>query len=78
MTDETEYRVEYKLTRRQPGEEDFAEIGFGSSGAWHSVQFAAHIVHSDIENGTWETEPGQPAPENILADVREALSRDWD
>lgn len=57
MTDNTtmttEYRVEFQITRRRAGEPDFTEIGFGSSGAWHSLEQAAHIAQSAIQNGEY-------------------------
>ena len=59
------YRIDYTITRRLPDEEDFAEIGFGSSGAWSSLDAAAYAIESDIQNGTWETLPGQPNPSEL-------------
>jgi hypothetical protein len=61
----TEYRIDYTITRRQEGEEDFTEIGFGSSGAWESVNAAEYAMGSDIENRQWETTEGQPDPEDV-------------
>lgn len=65
MDDATEYRIEYQITRRLPGEDDFAEIGFGSSGAWSDVNQCAHTLESDIQNRQWETEAGQPDPDEV-------------
>ena len=65
------YRIEYSITRRLPDEDDFTEIGFGSSGAWSSLDAAAYAVESDIQNGTWETLPGHPDPDDVLAEIRE-------
>jgi len=69
MDDETEYRVEYQITRRLPGEDDFTEIGFGSSGAWSSIDMCVHIVGSAVQNGEWETEPGMPLPKEVIWDA---------
>lgn len=66
MNDETEFRIEFTITRRQPGEDDFTEIGFGSSGAWASLDQCTHMVDSVVTNGEWETEPGQPDSESVL------------
>jgi len=63
-----EYRIDYTITRRREGEEDFTEIGFGSSGAWESVDGAEHAMSSDIENRQWETKPGMPDPESVDKD----------
>lgn len=63
--EETEYRIEYQIQRRQPGEDDFTEIGFGSSGAWTSPDQAAYVLSSAVQNRGWETEPGQPDPDTI-------------
>jgi hypothetical protein len=30
----TEYRIEFTIQRREDGDDDFEDIGFGSSGAW--------------------------------------------
>lgn len=61
----TEYRVEFSITRRQDGEGDFTEIGFGSSGAWDGVDAAVYAVESMIQNREWENEPGQPASKEV-------------
>ena len=65
------YRIEYTITRRLPDEEDFTEIGFGSSGAWSSLGAAAYAIESDIQNGTWETLPGQPDPAELDKETME-------
>lgn len=62
---EIEYRIEYQILRQAPGEDDFTEIGFGSSGAWDDVDSALHAVASYIQNRQWETEQGQPEPEEV-------------
>ncbi len=60
-----EYRITFAIERQQPGDDDFTEIGFGSSGAWDSLEQAVHIVSSDIQNWQWETEGDMPSPESI-------------
>ena len=61
----TEYRIDYTITRRQDGDEDFTEIGFGSSGAWENIDAASYAMESDIQNRQWETKPGQPDPGSL-------------
>lgn len=58
-----EYRIDYTITRRGPGEDDFTEIGFGSTGASATVDQAAFELESSVQNRLWETGPGMPAPE---------------
>lgn len=58
----SEYRVDFSITRRQGGEDDFTEVGFGSSGGWSTVDQAAHIAQSMVENREWETSAGMPDP----------------
>jgi hypothetical protein len=61
----TSYRVDFTVTRREDGDGDFTEIGFGSSGAWDTVDQAAHIAHSAIQNRDWETTGGMPDPDSV-------------
>lgn len=63
-----EYRIEYTIQRQREGEEDFAEIGFGSSGTWDDLDACAHMVASAVANGEWETEGDQPDPDEVMAD----------
>ena len=58
----SEFRIDYTIKRRQPGEDDFTEVGFGSSGTWGDVDKAAHMLQSAIEHQEWETTPGMPDP----------------
>ena len=67
----TQYRIEYTLQRRQPGDDDFTDIGFGSSGGWESPRECAHMVASDIDNNAWETQRGMPEPESIGREGRD-------
>lgn len=64
MDIEPEYRIEYTI-QRNLGNEDWKEVGFGSSGAWSDVDQAAHILVSDVQNRHWETEPGMPKPDEL-------------
>lgn len=64
---ETEYRIEFTVQRRLEDEDDFTDIGFGSSGAWHDIADATHWMSSGIERGEWETEPGMPDPSEVIA-----------
>ena len=69
MSEETEYEIVYSLRRRKPGDDDYAEIGFGSSGGWNSLNACAYAVESDIQNYCWETERGMPDPDETRADI---------
>lgn len=70
--DDTEYRIEFTITRRQGNEDDFVEIGFGSSGAWENLDDCTHSLGSAVSNGEWETEPGMPDPDDVMADIAKA------
>ena len=65
----TEYRIEFAIQRRLDGEEDFTEIGFGTSGAHSNLDAAAYAIESDLGNGQWETEAGQPRPDDVMVDI---------
>jgi len=60
--DEVLYRVEFQVQRRLPGDEDFTEIGFGSSGGCGSIDGAAFAAECLIERREWETTDGMPDP----------------
>ena len=60
-----EYRIEYSIQARGNDEDDFTEIGFGSSGAWEDVDQAAHMLESDIATRSWETGADMPDPASI-------------
>ena len=72
MSDLTDYRIDFTITRRKPGEDDFTEIGFGSSGAWSSPEHAAEMLAGDVQNGRWETSDRMPDPDSVVADVARA------
>ena len=60
-----EYRIEFSIQRQNPTDDDYAEIGFGSSGVCADVDQAAHTVQSLVQNREWETERDMPDPETI-------------
>jgi hypothetical protein len=64
-----DYRIEFTIQRRGGGEEDFTDIGFGSSGTCASPDEAAYAVESIIQNREWETTAGMPGPEEVVADA---------
>ena len=66
--DEAEYRIEYTIQRRRPGDEDFTDIGFGSSGGWADVDAALYAMSSDVDNRQWETKAGMPDPREVDAE----------
>ena len=66
----TDYEIVYTLRRRQPGEEDFSDIGFGTSGIWDTPDECGHMVLSDIQNCGWETEGDMPTPDEIARALR--------
>jgi len=65
----TEYRVDFTITRLEDGDEDFTEIGFGSSGAWATPAQAAEMLAAGVEHYEWETSAGMPDPEDVKAAV---------
>lgn len=72
IEDETEYRIEYTIQRQRPGEDDFTDIGFGSSGGWGDIDAAVYAISSDVQNGNWEREGEMPDPDEVVADIRRA------
>jgi hypothetical protein len=66
----TLYRIEYSIQRRLPGEDDYTEIGFGSSGGWDDIDTAAHMIESEVLRGEWETSGTMPDPEDVLRDIQ--------
>jgi hypothetical protein len=59
------YRIDYTILRRLDGEDDYTEVGFGSTEGWGTVEQAAHILQSAVENGDWETGDGMPDPSEV-------------
>jgi hypothetical protein len=64
---ETSYRIEFTIQRRCEGEDDYAEIGFGSSSSCGDVDAALYEVQSMVQNRQWETELGMPDPREVCA-----------
>lgn len=60
-----EYRIEFSIQRQTDQDEDFVEVGFGSSGTWGDVDTCAHMVESAVVNADWETEKGMPDPAEV-------------
>jgi hypothetical protein len=71
MADGTLYRIDYTITRRRPDEEDFDEIGFGSSGSEESIDQAVHMLASALTHGEWETSGDMPSPESVMAEMED-------
>lgn len=69
---EIEYRIEYQIQRRSPDDDDFVEIGFGSSGAWGDLDACTRWIASGVDHGEWETEPHHPDPDDVMAEQSEA------
>lgn len=61
-----EFRIDFTVLRRQDGEDDFTEIGFGSSGAWGDVDQAMYMARSTVDNRQWETSAGMPEPRDAV------------
>ena len=72
-----EYRIEFQIHRAAEDGGEFEEIGFGSSGGWSTIDMCAHMLSSAVQNGSWETENGQPDPEDVMAEIA-AASADAD
>ena len=49
-----EYRIDFQVMRRQVGEEDFTEHGFGSTSASRTLYEAAHDALSALQNDEWD------------------------
>lgn len=64
-----DYRIDYTITRRRDGDEDFTEIGFGSSGAWSDPAQAIEMAAADVQNYGWETSGDMPDPQEIKSEI---------
>ena len=51
---DVEYRVDFSILRRRSGDEDFTEIGFGSTMPEASIDQAAHMALSALQNDEWD------------------------
>jgi hypothetical protein len=61
----TEYRIDYSIQRREDGDDDFTEVGFGSTCAVSTVNGAVYEVESSVQNRMWETSPEMPDPSSL-------------
>lgn len=68
-----EYRIEFSIQRcvDRDVDEEFVEIGFGSSGAWDDLDACVHSLDSGITNGEWETSAGMPDRDEVIAALAE-------
>ena len=66
-----EYRIEFSIQRLRDGDDDFTEIGFGSSGAWSDLDACTHMIDSAVTHGEWETTKGMPKPETVMEGIRD-------
>lgn len=72
-----EYRIEFSIQRQRPDEDDYTEIGFGSSGGGcTSLDEAAYAVESYVANGHWETSDDMPDPDEVMSDIARAREAD--
>lgn len=71
-----EYRIEYTIQRCELDDDGFAEIGFGSSGAWSNLDACLYAIQSDVTNGIWETEEGQPTPADVVRAIQDEKEKD--
>lgn len=60
-----EFRIEFSIQRADDEKAAFDEIGFGSSGAWSTVDAAMHAAATDVEHRVWETTDGMPDPSKV-------------
>jgi hypothetical protein len=69
-----EYRIEFTIQRQGEGEDDFTEIGFGSSGAWGDLDACTHSIESALTHGEWERDAAMPFPDEVVAEIAAARS----
>lgn len=66
------YRIEYSIQRTSDeDEEDFVEIGFGSSSSHGNLADALYAIESDVSNGLWETSGDMPDPDDVRGEMSE-------
>lgn len=61
----TEYRIEFSVQWRRVEDDDFVEVGFGSSGSWDDLGACAHMVNTIVQGREWETTATMPAPGDV-------------
>jgi hypothetical protein len=59
------FRIDYQIAYQGPDDEDFHEIGFGSTCGAATVNAALYDVESDIQNRMWETRGDMPDPSAV-------------
>ena len=70
------FRIDYQIGYRGPGDDDFREIGFGSTCGAATVNAALYDVESDIQHRMWETSGDMPDPsavDEMAIDAAEAV-----
>lgn len=60
------YRITFTIEGRGPDDDDFTDVGFGSSGSWPTIKAALNDLDAIIEHGQWETGAGMPEPADLL------------
>lgn len=63
------YRITYSIERALSDDDEFVEIGFGSSVTGHDVDSCAYDVESDVQRGSWETSGDMPEPREVQAEI---------
>lgn len=53
-TNETEFRIDFSILERKPGEDDFTEIGFGATVPASRKDSCAFDVLAQVQNGEWD------------------------
>lgn len=64
----SEFRIEYSIQRAKSEDDDFQEVGFGTSGSWDDIDSALHAIESNIQRREWETTGSMPDPESVEGD----------
>lgn len=50
----TDYRIDFSIMKREAGEEDFTELGFGSTASSSTIQEAGFDAYAAIRNDEWD------------------------
>lgn len=62
-----EFRIEYSIQRAKSEDDDFQEVGFGSSGSWDDIDSALYAIDSSIQRREWEITGNMPDPDSVEA-----------
>jgi hypothetical protein len=65
MPDGSLFRIDYTIAYRGPEDDDFREIGFGSTAGAATVDAAAYEMESNIQRREWETDGDMPDPSAV-------------